>query len=149
MDNNEVLVSLSHSQKLDEATLIEILSLVNVKVAPAEISSWLKVNSEEGYKEFTDKMMAYFLNAFVLYKRGKDDSNIERPLETPITNNIILKKLRVAFKLQETDMIELLKKAKFSSSPKEWSAYFRKSAHKNYKECPDNFLESVLKGLAS
>jgi uncharacterized protein YehS (DUF1456 family) len=43
-----------------------------------------------------------------------------------ITNNDIMKKLRVALQLRDTDIIDILKLAEFETTPSELSAIFRK-----------------------
>ncbi len=64
-----------------------------------------------------------------------------------MTNNTILKKLRIALELKDTDMIEILKLADFEISKSELSALFRKEDHRNYKECGDQLLRRFLDGL--
>ncbi len=64
-----------------------------------------------------------------------------------MTNNTILKKLRIALELKDTDIIEILKLADFEISKSELSALFRKEDHKNYKECGEQLLRRFLNGL--
>lgn len=64
-----------------------------------------------------------------------------------MTNNDILKKLRIALELRDTDIIEILKLADFEVSKSELSALFRKEDHPNYKECGDQLLRRFLNGL--
>jgi len=64
-----------------------------------------------------------------------------------MTNNDILKKLRIALELKDTDIIDILKLADFDVSKSELSALFRKEDHKNYKECGDQLLRRFLNGL--
>jgi uncharacterized protein YehS (DUF1456 family) len=64
-----------------------------------------------------------------------------------MTNNDILKKLRIALNLRDSDIIEILKLADFEISKTELSALFRKEDHKNYKQCGDQILRRFLNGL--
>ena len=64
-----------------------------------------------------------------------------------MTNNDILKKLRIALELKDTDIIEILKLADFEISKAELSAFFRNADHRNYKECGDQILRNFLNGL--
>ena len=64
-----------------------------------------------------------------------------------MTNNDILKKLRVALKLRDEDIIEILKLVDFEVSKSELSALFRAEDHLNYKECGDQLLRNFLNGL--
>ena len=64
-----------------------------------------------------------------------------------LTNNDILKKLRVALELRDDDIIEILKLAEFEISKTELSALFRKEDHPNYMKCGDQLLRNFLNGL--
>ena len=64
-----------------------------------------------------------------------------------INNNDIMKKLRVALRLKDTDIIDILKLADFETTPSELSAIFRKEDHKNYMACGDQILRRFLDGL--
>ena len=66
---------------------------------------------------------------------------------TSMTNNDILKKLRVALKLRDEDIIQILKLADFEVSKSEINALFRTEDHPNYKECGDQLLRNFLNGL--
>lgn len=62
-------------------------------------------------------------------------------------NNDILKKIRIALKLRDTDIQEILKLAGLELSPAELSAFFRSPGQRNYKECGDQVLRRFLDGL--
>lgn len=64
-----------------------------------------------------------------------------------MTNNDILKKLRVALKLRDEDIIQVLKLAEFEVTKSEVNALFRSEDHPNYKECGDQILRYFLNGL--
>lgn len=64
-----------------------------------------------------------------------------------MTNNDILKKLRIALSLKDFEIIEILKLVDFDMTKSELSALFRKDDHPNYKECGDQVLRKFLNGL--
>jgi uncharacterized protein YehS (DUF1456 family) len=64
-----------------------------------------------------------------------------------ISNNDILKKLRVALKLKNDDIQKILLLANFNVSLSELNAFFRNEDHPNYKECGDQILRNFLNGL--
>ncbi|MEI6880179.1 MAG: DUF1456 family protein [Bacteroidetes bacterium] len=64
-----------------------------------------------------------------------------------MSNNDILKKLRVALQLKNTDIIEILKLVDFKITESELGAFFRKEDHPNYKPCGDQILRNFLNGL--
>jgi uncharacterized protein YehS (DUF1456 family) len=64
-----------------------------------------------------------------------------------MTNNDILKKLRIALNLRDTDIIDILKLADYDISKSELSAFFRSEDHRNYRECGDQIMRRFLDGL--
>jgi uncharacterized protein YehS (DUF1456 family) len=134
---------------VNEIKLIEIIGLTGFKVDKEDLASFLKQEDEVGYKNCGDKVLAQFLDGVVIYKRGKNESKPIQPLEISLTNNIILKKIRVAFELKDTDIINLLEKSGIKVSKTELSAFFRKKDHRNYRDCGNQFLRNLLKGMAS
>lgn len=64
-----------------------------------------------------------------------------------MTNNDILKKLRVALKLRDEDIISILNLVNFTITKSEVNAFFRAEDHPNYKECGDQILRNFLNGL--
>ena len=64
-----------------------------------------------------------------------------------MTNNDIFKKLRVAHKLKDQDIINILKLVDFRVSKSELNALFQREDHPNYVECGDQILRNFLNGL--
>jgi uncharacterized protein YehS (DUF1456 family) len=64
-----------------------------------------------------------------------------------LSNNDILKKLRVAHKMRNEDIIEVLKLADFEISKGALGDMFRKEDHPNYVEAGDQILRNFLNGL--
>ena len=64
-----------------------------------------------------------------------------------MTNNDILKKLRVALKLRDDDIIEILKLVDFKVSKSELGALFRNEDHPHFMLCGDQLLRNFLNGL--
>jgi len=113
MIHNDVLRSVRYMLDISDKKVIEIIKLGGMDVALADLVSYLdkKEEDEEGFVRCPDEVMAHFLDGLVIFKRGKDESRPPQPIEVPVTNNIILKKLRVAFELKEDDMHAILKAA--------------------------------------
>ena len=64
-----------------------------------------------------------------------------------LTNNDIMKKLRVAHKLRDTDIVKILALVDFKVTTSELGAIFRRENHPKYMECGDQFLRNFLNGL--
>ncbi|MCG4453954.1 MULTISPECIES: DUF1456 family protein [unclassified Pseudomonas] len=147
MLNNDVLRSVRYMLDVSDAKIVDIIQLSGKQTSVAEIAPLLKKEDEEGFVACDDELMAHFLDGLVYLKRGKDENRPAQPFELPVTNNMVLKKLRVAFELKEDDMHEIMQSVDCPVSKPEMSALFRKFGHSNYRTCGDQFLRNFLKGL--
>lgn len=133
---------------ISEFKLVEIVKLGGGDVTQAKMNAYIKSEEEPGFEECPQNVMSRFLNGLIYLKRGKDESRPPLSPELP-TNNLVLKKLRVAFELKDDDIIAILTDAGFTVSKTELSAFFRKEGHPNYRVCKDQILRNFLKGLTA
>ncbi|MDX1590521.1 MAG: DUF1456 family protein [Balneolaceae bacterium] len=147
MRNTDILKSLRYILDINEAEMAEILKLAGYKPNRKEIADIFEEDDEDS-PDTTHELTAYFLDGVIYYKRGKSDKHPPQPIRYPVTNNMVLKKLRVAFKMREDDILKVLKKTGFKISPTELSALFRREDHKNYRPAGDQILRYFLRGLA-
>jgi Protein of unknown function (DUF1456) len=64
-----------------------------------------------------------------------------------MTNNDILKKLRVALMLRDDQIVEILELVDFRITKSELGAFFRAEDHPNFMECGDQVLRNFLNAL--
>lgn len=64
-----------------------------------------------------------------------------------LSNNDIFKKLRVAHKLTNDDIVDICALVDFKVTKSELGAIFRREDHPKYMECGDQFLRNFLDGL--
>jgi uncharacterized protein YehS (DUF1456 family) len=64
-----------------------------------------------------------------------------------LSNNDILKKLRVALKMRDDDIVKVLSLVDFKISKSELGAFFRSEDHPKYMDCQDQILRNFLNGL--
>ena len=149
MINNDVLRSIRYMLDLSDNKVIEVIQLADPGFAidKDDVRAFLLREDEPGYQACTDRVMAHFLDGLVIHRRGRDESLPPRPLEKRINNNVVLKKLRVAFQLTDVDMHKAFADAGFPVSRPELSALFRQPGHKNFRLCGDQLLRNFLKGL--
>jgi uncharacterized protein YehS (DUF1456 family) len=149
MINNDVLRSIRYMLDLSDNKVIEIIRLADPAFAieKEDVRAFLLREDEAGYLACTDRVMAHFLDGLVIHRRGRDESLPPRPVEKRINNNVVLKKLRVAFQLTDVDMHKAFADAGFPVSKPELSALFRQHGHKNFRLCGDQLLRNFLKGL--
>ncbi len=150
MTNNDILRQLRYALNINDSTMIEMFKLADHKIEQSDLTGLLKKEDEEGFLNCGDAVLGYFLDGLILRKRGRKEikPGETRKSDTRLTNNTILKKLRIALELKEDDMLAILRLADVDISKSELTALFRKEGHKNYKECGDQFLRKVLRGLS-
>jgi uncharacterized protein YehS (DUF1456 family) len=64
-----------------------------------------------------------------------------------MSNNDIMKKLRVALSLNSDQIIEICKLVGFTVTKSELGDIFRNDEHPNFKKCGDQILRNFLNGL--
>ncbi|ELI2618923.1 DUF1456 family protein [Salmonella enterica] len=146
MLSNDILRSVRYILKANNTDLARILALGNVDATP-EI--WLRKEEEEGFQRCPDIVLSSFLNGLIYEKRGKDEAAPALTAERRINNNIVLKKLRIAFSLKTDDILAILTGQLFRVSMPEITAMMRAPDHKNFRECGDQFMRYFLRGLAA
>jgi uncharacterized protein YehS (DUF1456 family) len=147
MQNNDILRSLRYLLEINNNKIVEICALAGLKISKDEVPPYLLKEDEVGYVRCSDSILSHFLNGLVIYKRGKDENREPAPVELPMSNNVVLKKLKVAFQLKDDDIIEIVNSSGLNFGKSELSAFLRKKDHRNYRECGDQVLRNFLKGL--
>ena len=149
MINNDVLRSIRYMLDLSEPNVVDIVLLADSSfvIGRDDVRGFLRKEDEPGYFACSDEVLAHFLDGLIVHRRGRDDSRPPRPVEKRISNNGVLKKLRVAFELKDVDMHRVFADAGFPLSKPELSALFRQSGQKNFRQCGDQLLRNFLKGL--
>lgn len=150
MNNNELLRSLTQVLKLNVATTADIFNLARHPIDPSSIANMVKEEGEPGFSTCDEKCITFFLDGLIVFRRGQSEKNPPQTNAAPpaLSNNLILKKLRIAFDLKEDDLLELMSFADYEVTKNELSATFRKPGHKHYRTCSDDFLMAFLIGLS-
>ena len=144
--NNDILRRLRYAFDFNDSKMVAIFGLADHKVTRAQVSNWLKNDSDPDYQACNDATFALFLNGLINEKRGKKEGAQPAP-EQSLTNNIIFRKLKIALDLKDEDILALMDLADLRISKHELSAFFRKPDHKHYRECKDQILRNFLKGI--
>lgn len=151
MINNDVLRSLRYMFDLSDSKVVDIMLAVDPAFAidQALVHDWLRAETDPLFEACPDDVLVRFLDGLVLLRRGPGPEGSRRPFEKRITNNLVLKKLRVAFELKDADMHEIFEDVGLPLSKPELSALFRDPAHKNFRAAGDQVLRNFLKGLTA
>lgn len=146
LSNNDILRRLRYILQLDDEKMIEIFALVQKDVSLDQIQAWLKSDDHREFVDCDDLSMACFLNGLIIDMRGPKDGPQPEP-ETELTNNIVLRKLKIAFELRNEDIMTILERANVSVTKYEVTAYFRRPDHRNFRKCQDKTLRYFLTEL--
>lgn len=146
MTNNDILRKIRYAFDLRDQQVIKIFKLAEKEVTREEISCWLKKDTDPDFKNIHDKAFATFLDGFISYKRGKREGPQPIP-EKRLTNNIVLKKLKIALNLKDVDMVEIILLADLNISKHEINNFFRNPSHSKFVLCKDQILRRFLEGM--
>ncbi|MEX3019927.1 DUF1456 family protein [Kluyvera sp. STS39-E] len=148
MVSNDILRSVRYILKFNNNDLVRVFALGEVEATAEQLVPWLRKEDEEGFVRCPDILLSRFLNGLIYEKRGRDESAPALAVERRINNNIMLKKLRIAFSLKTDDILAIMTQQQFRISMPEITAMMRAPEHKNFRECGDQFLRYFLRGLA-
>ena len=149
MISNDVFRRLRYALDLDDRAMQALFALADEPLTLGELASYLKKEEDPGFAPMDEAVLERFLDALIVQKRGARPgapAPVQKPYAT-LTNNAILKKLRVALQLRDEDVLAVMALAKVQISKSELAALFRNEDHRNYKPCGDQFLRQFLSGL--
>ena len=146
MTNNDVLRRVRYLFNLNDSKVMALFELADYEVSREQVSNWLKKEDDPLVVDMNDKELAIFLNGFIIDKRGKRDGPTPPP-EDPLSNNMILRKLKIALELTTEDMIDIFALIDKQITKNELGAFFRNPNHKSYRLCLDQYLRNFLNGL--
>jgi len=146
---NDILRRLRYALNINDNQVAELIGRTGRKTLTDEVVNWLKHEDEKGYVELSSSLLCRFLDGLVIDRRGPHPSGkTPEPLEF-LSNNEILKKLRIALSLQAEEMIAIFMRVDFIVTKSELSAFFRRPDHRNFRKCPDQVLKKFIKGLST
>lgn len=146
MNNNDILRRLRYTFDFSDSQMIELFDIADFVVERSIISNWMKKEDDPEFIEMDDSDLAIFLNGLIIKKRGKRDGPQAEP-EEELTNNIILRKIKIALSLKTDDILELFTSINKKISPHELSAFLRNPKQKQYRNCNDQYMRQFLSGL--
>ncbi len=148
MENNDVLRRLRYCFELKDQKVIDLFALGGLEVTREVISDLLKKEDDPAHRPCKNTELSAFLNGLIRKERGDQEGQIgPPPLEHQLTNNMILRKLKIALRFKDGDMLEIMRLSGMPLGRAELSALFRKPEHPHYRACQDQLLRNFLQGL--
>lgn len=150
MNHNDVLRRLRYALDLNDDDIVRLIGLGGVEITAADVPGYLARIDRAGFAPCPDAVLAGFLDGLVLERRGPRDPSAPAPPPSDVLdNNLILKKLRIALQLQQSDLLELLSLGGMQVTASELGALFRNPSHKHYKLCGNQLLRKFVDGLTT
>lgn len=146
MNTNDILKTIRYTFDFNDFEMINLFQEGGMEVNRELVSNWLKNEEDPEFKKLVDKELASFLNGLIILKRGKKDNQVP-PAEKSLNNNQVLRKLKIALEMKDSDMLDVFALRQFRISKHELSAFFRKPDQHQYRECKDQILRNFLMGL--
>lgn len=146
MNNNDILRRLRYNFDFSDSKMMAMFALAEKEITRAQVSDWMKKETDPEWKEMEDVELATFLNGLIIEKRGKREGPQPVP-EERLNNNIIFRKLKIALNLRDEDILEMYSLIGMRISKHEISALFRKPTQSQYRSCKDQFLRNFLYGM--
>jgi len=157
MTNNDFLRSFRYALELDPGTVQAFFAESGRELSLRNVAAMLKDEDEAGFEALSDELLSGFLDGVIAAYRGHREPGPTEPegaarepsREAPrrLTNNRILRALRIAFELRDTDIQDFMQAAGREVSKAELGALFRREDHRNYQPCGDQFMRAFLRGL--
>ena len=147
MKINDILFKITTALSLDTKQMIKSYALAEYDMSEERLNNILKRRQDEDYQEASYEELGIFLDGLILLKRGPSDKVASEEDTVSLSNNLILKKLRVALELKESELLIVFGLAERSLNKRQIGALFRKENAKNFKICSDELLMAFIEGL--
>ena len=144
---NEILFRIQKALNLSQDEMIEAYKFAEYNIEVSHLENLLKRHQDKGYEVCSYEELGVFLDGLVTLKRGENPNKSKNDKEVSLTNNLILKKLRVALEMKEPEIEIVFGLAEVELSKQQLASLFRKETHKNFKPCSDELLMSFIEGL--
>lgn len=146
MNNNDILKRLRYTLDFNDTQMVELFEAAPTPITRVEVSDWLKKEEDEDFKELSDLMLDIFLNGLIELKRRKKEGVVMVANEK-LSNNDILKKVKIALNLKSTDIIAIMAIKDRKMSETELSAFLRNENHNHFRPFQDQYLRNFFSGL--
>ncbi len=147
VSTNEILYRIKKALNLSREKMLEAYRLEEYNMDVLRLNALLKRRLDKGFELCSYEELGVFLDGLVTLKRGPSPKKPDNDAVVELTNNLILKKLRIALELKEAETEIIFGLAEVELSKQQLASLFRKEGHKNFKACSDELLMAFLEGL--
>lgn len=145
MTNNDILRQLRYIFDLNDKQMVGVFAAAEFETTPEKVGYFLQ-KDEETQLPLKNKELNAFLDGLINQKRGKREG-YKLVLNDELSNNMILRKLKIAQNYKDTDLLAIFKLADVSIGKHELSAFFRNPKQNQYRDMGNQYLRNFLFGL--
>ena len=146
MDTNEIIYKIKKAINLSDEEILKAYELESYDMKSENLTAILTKRQDKEFKTCSYEELGIFLDGLVTLKRGPSTKKVDDEI-VELTNNLILKKLRIALELKEPETEIIFGLGEVDLSKQELKSLFRKEGHKNFKPCSDELLIAFIEGL--
>ncbi len=146
MTNNDILRRLRYTLNLNDEGMAHLFALGGQAATNEEVDLWTRPDGDPDHEPMTDYALATFLNGLIVARRGPREGPA-LVAERELDNNLILRKVRVAFSLKTDDLVALAARMDKTVGAHEVNAFFRRPDQRQYRPLNDQYLRYFLSGL--
>ncbi len=149
MKNSYVLSRIKFAFQLDNEKILEVFALVNNDISFKDLQLLLDQAEDDNKKDCGANILSDFLDGLITDRRGPSDSknNSKKKKVQKISNNTVLKKLRIALDMKEEAILAVFEMGEVELTALELGSFFRKHGNKHYRACDDRLLDLFFDGL--
>ncbi|MCO4769373.1 MAG: DUF1456 family protein [Deltaproteobacteria bacterium] len=147
MTNNDILRRLRYALDLDDLSLVKFMESQGVKSNVDEVRAQMLRDDDPEAIPLDNASFEALLDGFIVARRGPPPEGATPPPKVQFNNNVILKKLRIALSMRNTDILDVVALGGRTLSKAELGGLMRPPDHRHYRPCGDQLLRAFLAGL--
>ncbi len=147
MITNDIIFKIKTALKLSNSTILKIYELADFPMSESQLNKILKKQQDKDFITCKYNELGAFFDGLIVFKRGSATKKKSSDHIIDLTNNLMLKKLRIALELKEAETEIIFSLGEAELTKQQLASLFRKESHKNFKLCSDELFISFLDGL--
>jgi len=147
LSTNEILFRIKKALNLSLEEVLNTYALEEYDMKAEHLEALLKRRQDKEFELCSYEELGVFLDGLITLKREPSPKKQNKEEALELTNNLILKKLRIALELKEPETEIIFGLGDVTLSKQQLAALFRKEGHKNFKTCSNELLLAFLEGL--
>jgi uncharacterized protein YehS (DUF1456 family) len=147
MITNDIIFKVKTALKLSNSAILKIYELADFPMSEPQLNKILKKQQDKDFITCKYDELGAFFDGLIIFKRRASKNKKSSNETIELTNNLMLKKLRIALELKEAETEIIFSLGEAELTKQQLASLFRKESNKNFKICSDELFISFLDGL--